>query len=34
MMRNSIPCIGIIRVRCNGFDLSLSFIPPWRKRHP
>ena len=34
MMRNSIPCIGIIRVRCKGFDLSLSFIPPWRKRHP
>ena len=34
MMRNSIPCVGIIRIRCKGFDLSLSFIPPWRKRHP
>ena len=27
MMRNSIPCLGIIRIRCKGFDLSLSFIP-------
>ena len=26
MMRNSIPCVGIIRIRCKGFDLSLSFI--------
>lgn len=34
MMRNSIPCLGIIRIRYKGFDLSLSFIPPQRKRHP
>ena len=34
MMRNSIPCIGIIRIRCKGFDLSLSFIPLSRERHP
>ena len=34
MMRNSIPCIGIIRIRYKGFDLSLSFIPLARKRHP
>ena len=27
MMRNSIPCLGIIRIRCKGFDLSLSFNP-------
>ena len=27
MLSNSIPCIGIIRIRCRGFDLSLSFIP-------
>ena len=27
MMRNSIPCLGIIRIRYKGFDLSLSFIP-------
>ena len=27
MMRNSIPCFGIIRIRCKGFDLSLSFNP-------
>ena len=27
MMRNSIPCLGIIHIRCKGFDLSLSFIP-------
>ena len=26
-MRNSIPCLGIIRIRCKGFDLSLSFNP-------
>ena len=27
MMRNSIPCLGIIRIRYKGFDLSLSFNP-------
>ena len=27
MMRNSIPCLGIIRIRCKGFDLSLYFNP-------
>jgi len=25
MLSNSIPCIGIVRIRCKGFDLSLSF---------
>ena len=34
MMRNSIPCLGIIRIRCKGFDLSLSFNLPGQIRHP
>jgi hypothetical protein len=34
MMRNSIPCLGIIRIRCKGFDLSLSFNLRMQKRHP
>ena len=34
MMRNSIPCVGIIRIRCKGFDLSLSFNLRGQIRHP
>ena len=34
MRRNSIPCLGIIRIRCKGFDLSLSFNLLARIRHP
>ena len=34
MMRNSIPCLGIIRIRCKGFDLSLSFNLRRQIRHP
>ena len=34
MMRNSIPCLGIIRIRCKGFDLSLSFNLRGQIRHP
>ena len=34
MMRNSIPCVGIVRIRCKGFDLSLSFNLRGQIRHP